>query len=448
VTDRGGEKTLRIGIAGLGTVGGGLLKLLQGPDPVGGGRIEVVAVSARNRSRKRDVDISAYKWVDDPGEIAADPSVDVFVELIGGSDGPAKHAVEIALKRGASVVTANKALVAEHGAELAKLTEEHGGALLFEAAVGGGVPVVKAIRESFAGARIQAVSGILNGTCNYILTEMEALLERGRQAPADAFAAVLAEAQRAGYAEADPTMDVSGVDSAHKIAILAGIAFGFAPDFKSVSVSGVTEVTLLDIRLAGKLGYRIKLLAKAEREGDAVRCHVHPALLAFDHPLAAIGGALNAVVIDAEPMGRLMFSGRGAGAGPTAAAVAADLLDLLNGARRPMFGRPLAALRPLSAAKPAERGRYYLRLLVKDRPGVIAAVADRLAKAGVSIESFLQDAQHDTPEVPIVLTTQICPREALDAAVAEIASLDVSAAAPFLIPIEDGGARRPWSPPT
>jgi homoserine dehydrogenase len=432
------DKQLRLGIAGLGTVGVGLLKLLSGPEPIGEGRLKIVAVSARNRSRKRSVDISAYPWVDDPSAIAANPDVDVFVELMGGSDGPAKHAVEIALKRGASVVTANKALVAEHGAELAALCEAHGGALLFEAAVGGGVPVVKAVRESFAGAKVQAVAGILNGTCNYLLTEME---KTGRP-----FADVLADAQRLGYAEADPHMDVSGTDAAHKIAILAGIAFGFAPDFKNVGIEGVTEVSLLDIRLAGKLGYRIKLLAKAEREGDTVRTHVHPALLAFDHPLARVDGSLNAVVIDAEPMGRLTFTGRGAGEGPTAAAVAADLLDLLAGQTRPMFGRPLAKLRTLGAGPRAEKGRYYLRLLVKDRPGVIAAVADRLAKHAVSIESFLQDADHDTSDVPIVLTTQVCPRSALDAAVAEIASLDVTAAPPFVIPVEDGGARRPWSP--
>jgi homoserine dehydrogenase len=433
------EKPLRIAIAGLGTVGIGLVKLLSGADPVGGGRLKIVAVSARNRTRKREVDIAAYPWFDDPSEIAADPDVDVFVELMGGSDGPAKHAVEIALKRGAKVVTANKALVAAHGRELAELTEEHGGALLFEAAVGGGVPIVKAVRESFAGARVQAVSGILNGTCNYLLTEMES---SGRP-----FADVLADAQRLGFAEADPQMDISGTDAGHKIAILAAIAFGFAPDFKDVAITGVEDVTLLDIRLAGKLGYRIKLLAKAEREGDAVRCHVHPALVAFDHPLAQIAGSLNAVVIDAEPMGRLTFTGRGAGQGPTAAAVAADLVDILEGHERAMFGRPLSALKKLASVGAAESGRYYLRVLVKDRPGVIAAIAERLAQHAVSIESFLQDAQHDTAEVPIVLTTQICPRSALDAAVAEIASLQAVAVAPYVIPVEDGGARRPWSPP-
>lgn len=437
----GDKKTLRVGIAGLGTVGVGLIKLLTGPDPVGGGRLKIVAVSARNRTRKRDVSIADFAWVDDPSQIAANPDVDVFVELMGGSDGPAKHAVELALKRGAMVVTANKALVAEHGAELAALTEQHGGAVLFEAAVGGGVPVVKAVRESFAGARVNAVSGILNGTCNYLLTEMES---SGR-----AFGDVLADAQRLGYAEADPFMDVSGTDAAHKIAILASIAFGFAPEFSKVEIAGVENVTLLDIRLAGKLGYRIKLLAKSERtKDDAVRTHVHPALVAFDHPLAAVGGSLNAVVIDAEPMGRLTFTGRGAGEGPTAAAVAADLLDVLDGHARPMFGKPLAGLRKLKTASASDQsGRYYVRLLVKDRPGVIAAVAERLAQHAVSIESFLQDAQHDTPDVPIVLTTQVCPRSALDAAVGEIASLDVAAAAPFVIPIEDGGARRPWSPP-
>lgn len=433
------DTTLRIGIAGLGTVGGGLLQLLAGETPVGGGRLRIVGVSARNRGRKRETDIGALEWFDDPVALAASPNVDVFVELIGGSDGPAKVAVETALKRGAHVVTANKALLAVHGEALARLAEEHHAHLAFEAAVAGGIPVIKALRDGLAGGnRVNAVSGILNGTCNYLLTEMES---SGRS-----FADVLADAQRLGYAEADPTTDVGGFDAGHKIALLSAVAFGAAPDFARVEIEGIDQVTLLDIRMAGKLGYRIKLLAKAERVENTVRAHVHPALVAFDHPLAAVGGALNAVVIDAEPVGRLTFVGRGAGAGPTASAVAADLLDILANAARPPFGRPVDSLAHYPPAARAEEGRFFVRILVHDKPGTIAAVADQLAKAGVSIESFLQDPAQGGADVPIVLTTQRCPRAALDAALRHIGALDVVAAPPRMMPIEETrSGLRAWS---
>ncbi|MGE0046179.1 MAG: homoserine dehydrogenase [Hyphomonadaceae bacterium] len=429
---------LRIGLAGLGTVGGGLVKLLEGNAPkVGGGRLKVVSVSARNRTRKRDVDISAYAWADDPVEMAADPNIDVLVELIGGSDGPAKKAVEVALARGAHVVTANKALIAMHGAELAALSEAHGGKLLFEAAVGGGVPIVKALRESLTGNEVRAVSGILNGTCNYLLTEMETT---GRP-----YADVLADAQRLGYAEADPTTDVGGFDAAHKITILAAIAFGSKPDFEHCAIEGVDNVTLDDIRLAGKLGYRIKLIAKAERIEGATALHVRPTLLAFDHPLASVGGALNAAVVDADPVGRLTFVGKGAGSGPTASAVAADLMDLVNGRAGPAFGKPLKDLAPAARATPEEHGRFYLRMLVEDKPGVIAQVSDRLGRERISIESFLQMPSRDVPAVPIVLTTQPCARRALEAAATQIQSLEAVTEPPRIMPIEETDAPRLWT---
>jgi homoserine dehydrogenase len=431
-------KKLRVGVAGIGTVGGGLIKLFANEGSRLTEKLELTAISARNRTRKRDIDIARYQWFDDPVELAANPDVDVFVELIGGSDGPAKRAVEVALERGAHVVTANKALLAVHGEALAALSEKRGGKLMFEAAVGGGVPVVKALRESLAGCTVRAVSGILNGTCNYLLTEMEA---SGRS-----FEDVLADAQRLGYAEADPTMDVGGFDAAHKIAILAAIAFGAKPDFDHVRIEGVSVVTLHDIRLAGKLGYRVKLIAKAERIGDAVSMHVRPALLAFDHPLAHVGGALNAVVADADPVGQLTFIGRGAGEGPTASAVAADLIDLVEGRGGPAFGRPLSALASAARAAPAERGRFYMRLLVQDRPGVVAGVSDRLGRENVSIESFLQMPSYEAPIVPIVLTTQSCTRTALDAAAAAIETLDAVTEPPLVMPIEESGGRsRFWS---
>jgi homoserine dehydrogenase len=429
-------KKLRVGVAGLGIVGGGLLKMFADRGGRLNEKLELKAVSARNRTRQRGADISAYQWFDDPVELAANADIDVLVELIGGSDGPAKRAVETALSRGAHVVTANKALIAVHGAELAAISERTGGKLLFEAAVGGGVPMVKALKESLAGCRASAIAGILNGTCNYILTEMEAT---GRS-----FADVLADAQRLGYAEADPVMDVGGFDAAHKLTILSAIAFGARPDFDHVRVEGIEAVTLTDIRLAGKLGYRIKLIAKGALLDASVAMHVGPALLPFEHPLANVGGSLNALVADAEPVGQLTFIGRGAGEGPTAASVAADLLDLAEGRAGYAFGRPLTQLTSAARALPVERGRFYIRLLAHDRPGAVAAISDRLAHENISIESFLQMPVSEGPAVPIVLTTQACARTAIDAAIAAIESLDVVAEPARVMPIEEAGGKRPW----
>jgi len=419
---------LRVGVAGLGTVGAGLVKLFADPRSRLNEKLELVAVSARDRGRARGVDVSGYRWFDDAVEMAASPDVDVVVELIGGADGAAKAMVEAALKRGANVVTANKALVATHGVALIQMAEASGAKLLFEAAVGGGVPMVKALKESVAGCRADAVTGILNGTCNYILTEMET---SGRS-----FGDVLREAQQMGYAEADPTTDVGGFDAAHKLAILCAIAFGARPDLEHVRIEGIERVTLTDIRLAGKLGFRIKLIAKGASTEGGVEMHVRPALLAFDHPLANIGGSLNALVVDAEPVGQLTFIGRGAGEGPTASSVASDLMDIAEDRAGAAFGKPLALLADAPRAAPAERGRYYLRFLVGDRPGVVAAISERLAHEDISIESFLQMPVHDGPAVPIVLTTQTCARAAVERAVKAIEALEVVTQPPYVMPVE------------
>jgi homoserine dehydrogenase len=419
---------LRVGIAGLGTVGRGVAKLFADGASRLNEKLDLVAISARNRSQDRGVNLEALRWFDDPVALASDPSIDVFVELIGGAEGVAKAAVEAALARGAHVVTANKALVAVHGSHLATLAERNNAKLLFEAAVGGGVPMVKALKESVAGSRASSVAGILNGTCNYILTEMET---SGRS-----FEAVLAEAQRMGYAEADPTTDVGGFDAAHKLTILSAIAFGARPDYEHVRIEGIERVSLTDIRLAAKLGYRIKLIAKGALTDGAVEMHVRPACLVYDHPLANVGGSLNALVVDAEPSGQLTFIGRGAGEGPTAASVASDLIDLAEGRAGFAFGKALSQLADAPRATPAERGRYYLRLLVKDRPGVVAAISDRLAHEDISIESFLQMPGHEDPAVPIVLTTQTCARAKMEVAVRAIEALDVTAEAPFVMPVE------------
>jgi len=412
------RRTWRIGVAGLGTVGAGLLSFLSAqPDfAPAGGRAVVSGVSARSRSRPRAFDISGLPWFDDPATLAVSPDVDVFVELIGGSDGPAKAAVEAALSAGKPVVTANKALIAEHGAELAALAEAKGAPLLFEAAVMGGTPAVKMLREALVGDEVKSVAGILNGTCNFILTEMEAT---GRD-----FSEVLAEAQRLGYAEADPTMDVGGFDAAHKISILAALAFGCAPNYAAAEIEGIEQVGLLDIQLAKDLGYRIKLVASADRSEDGVLVRVHPSLAPLSHPLAQAGGALNALFIEGTRIGRIFLQGPGAGSGPTAAAVAADIADVMTGAKRPVFQAPAGSLTPFTPVDPARSlGRAYLRFLVKDEPGVIAAVSETLAEAGVSIESFLQKPVESASGVPIVLTTHAVAEAVLTAAIDRIAEL-------------------------
>jgi homoserine dehydrogenase len=421
---------LRIGVAGLGTVGAGLIRLVQSrPDLApAGGPVVVAGVSARRREATRDADISAYRWFDDPVDLAADDGVDIFVELIGGAEGPAKAAVETALMRGKPVVTANKALIAHHGAALAMLAEAHRAPLLFEAAVMGGTPAVKMLREALVGDDVESVAGILNGTCNFILTQMES---SGR-----GFAEVLAEAQRLGYAEADPTMDIGGADAAHKITILAALAFDSAPDFDSVAYRGVDTIDLLDIRLAKDLGYRIKLLAMASRDGGGVSVRVHPALLPLDHPLARADGALNALFIHGRRVGRLFIQGAGAGAAPTAAAVAADIADIAAGGQRPVFQKPATALRRRARAMDEARlDRVYIRLVVRDEAGVIAAVSEVLAEAGVSIDSLLQKHVDDGPGVPIVLTTHPARASALAAVMSRIATLPWLIAEPRIMPI-------------
>jgi homoserine dehydrogenase len=423
-------KTWRVGVAGLGTVGAGLLTFLSERPAFApaGGEAVITGVSARSRSRPRPFDISNLPWFDDPVALATSDEVDLFVELIGGSDGPAKAAVEAALRAGKPVVTANKALIAEHGAELAALAESKGAPLLFEAAVMGGTPAVKMLREAMVGDDIKSVAGILNGTCNYILTEMEAT---GRS-----FAEVLAEAQRLGYAEADPTMDVGGFDAAHKISILAALAFGCAPNFAAAEIEGIDQIDLLDIRLARDLGYRIKLVASADRSPDGVLVRVHPSLAPLNHPLSQAGGALNALFIEGTRIGRIFLQGPGAGSGPTAAAVAADIADVMTGAVRPVFQGPARSLSPFTPVDPAKSvGRAYLRFLVRDEPGVIAAVSETLAEAGVSIESFLQKPVENADGVPIVLTTHAVAESVLKAAIDRIAGLPAVIDRPRLLRI-------------
>jgi homoserine dehydrogenase len=420
---------LRIGIAGLGTVGCGLIGFVTGKGPLSRA-VEIVGVSARTRNRERDADISPYTWFDDPVALASSPEVDVFVELMGGSEGSAKNAVEAALKAGKHVVTANKALLAEHGASLAALAAANNAEIRYEAAVAGGIPIIKALREGLAANTITAVSGILNGTCNYILTEMDST---GRT-----FADILVDAQRIGYAEADPTLDVSGADAGHKLAILSAIAFGGNPDFAALKLEGIQAIEPLDLESAKFLGRRVKLLAKASRVGNEIVASVRPTLLAAEHPLARVNGGLNAVVVDADPVGRLSMIGAGAGAGPTASAVAGDLLDLSHGDQRPVFSGPGDATGVAGGGQgEAEALKFYVRLRVADKAGTIARITDTLAKHMVSIESFLQKPPEDALRVPIVLTTQATLETTLREALGELSRLDVVVEAPILMPLED-----------
>ena len=425
------QKTLRLGVAGLGTVGAGLLKLIARQDELRiPGKLVVSAVSARSKSRERGVDISKFRWVDDPVELALADDVDVVVELIGGSDGPAKRTVEAALKAGKPVVSANKALIAEHGVEIAQLAETNNAHLLFEAAVGGAIPIVRALRNSLSGTVVSRVSGILNGTCNYILSEM---LRTGAT-----YEAVLSEAQRLGYAESDPYLDVSGMDAAHKVLILASIAFGARPDFSQVSVEGVSEIDAMDITLANKFDYRIKLVAEAFRSNGGVKCRVAPVLVQKDHPLAQINGPLNAVVVEGEPVGRLTFTGPGAGAGPTAAAVMGDLARLFEGPATPPLGKPSAELAAIITAtkSEADQGSFFIGASLADRPGVFAALTEQLAEAGVSIDKLIQDSAGDTGAAPVAIMTHPCARSAVEGALAKVAALKITADAPRLMRIE------------
>jgi len=401
---------LRIALAGLGTVGAGVIRLIDANGELiarrAGRPIEVVAVSARDRAKDRGVDITRFDWVDDTAALAHHPRADVVVELVGGSDGPALALARASLAGGKSFVTANKAMIAHHGLELANAAETAGLALKFEAAVAGGVPVIKGLREGAAANEIARVYGILNGTCNFILSKMEA---EGRD-----FADILAEAQRLGYAEADPSFDIDGVDAAHKLSILASLAFGTQPAFDQVAITGVRHVLAADIAEAASLGYRIRLLGLSEANGHGLFQRVHPHLVPLSHPLAHVTGSTNAVVAEGNFVGRLLFQGAGAGDGPTASAVVADLIDIARGEFGPPYAMPAAALAQPGAADTGERiGRAYVRFTVADKVGVLAEIAAAMRDAGVSIESLMQRGASADGSVLVAIVTHEGPERAV-----------------------------------
>jgi homoserine dehydrogenase len=424
---------LKIAVAGLGTVGAGTLKLLRAnADAITakcGRAIVISAVSARDRKKDRGVDLSSVTWFDDPVAMATQAEADVIVELIGGAEGQARSVVEAALAKKRHVVTANKALLAHHGVALATSAEKLGVTLAFEAAVAGGIPIIKALREGFAGNEIQRIYGILNGTCNYILTTMRAT---GRD-----FADVLSEAQKLGYAEADPAFDIDGVDAAHKLAILASVAFGTEVDFKSVHIEGIRRISALDITYAEQLGFRLKLIGLAMRANGGIAQRVYPCLIAPDSPLAAVEGVFNAVVTEGDFMGRSVLEGRGAGAGPTASAVVADLVDIASSRHVPTFGVPVAALKKLPSIPVAERvGAYYVRLVVVDRPGVFADVAAAFRDESVSMESVLQRGRDDKANVNVVIVTHETKEAALVRALKKLEANAAVVEPPHMIRIE------------
>jgi homoserine dehydrogenase len=424
---------LRVGVAGLGTVGAGVLRLLAQNAGIvaarAGREIIVTAVSARDQSRDRGVSLAGMAFHADPAALAADPEIDVIVELIGGSDGPAKILAEAAIAAGKPLVTANKALLAIHGGELAAAAEAAGVTLGFEAAVAGGIPIIKAVREGLAGNRIARVAGILNGTCNYILTVM-------REEKRD-FADVLADAQALGYAEADPSFDIDGIDAAHKLTILAALAFGRPVDFGAVYIEGIRRITALDIAFAEELGYRIKLLGIAKATAGGVQIRVHPAMLPKGAALAAVDGVYNAVLAEGDFVGTILLQGRGAGAGPTASAVVADLIDIARGTSIPVFGARVGALEDRPAMPPQKHiGEFYLRLMVLDQPGVLAEITAILRDCNVSLASMLQHGRAPGESVPIVLVTHETNEAAIRQAIARIGKLASVLEEPALIRIE------------
>ncbi len=429
------SRPLSVAVAGLGTVGAGVLKVLRDNADLVSARagrpIAVTAVSARDRSKDRGVPVAGLRWYDDPVALASDPSVDVVIEAIGGSEGSARALADATIAAGKHLVTANKALLAVHGAELAAAAEAKGVSLAFEAAVAGGIPAIKAVREGLAANRISRVAGILNGTCNYILTQMR---EHGRE-----FADVLADAQKLGYAEADPSFDVDGIDAAHKLAILAALAFGRPVAFDSVYVEGIRRISAVDIGFATELGYRIKLLGLARQTEQGIETRVHPCMVPQSAPIARVDGVFNAVVAEGNFVGRVMLEGRGAGEGPTASAVVADLIDIARGRFTPVWGASGSALSHApSVPMSAHVGAYYLRLMVVDRPGVIADVTAVLRDEGISLESMLQRGRSPGEAVPVVLVTHETRESAMSKALAKIAALNTVMEDPALIRIEAG----------
>ncbi len=423
---------LRLGIAGLGTVGTGVIKIVRRHRDMlearAGREIVISAVSARSKGKDRGVPISGYDWVDDPVALARRDDVDVFVELMGGTDGPAKAASEAAIAAGKDVVTANKAMLAVHGHELALAAEKQNRVIRFEAAVAGGIPVVKALTEGLTGNDMTRVMGVMNGTCNYILTRMES--------SGLSYAEVFEEANKLGYLEADPTLDVGGIDAGHKLALLAAIAFGTRVSFDAMELEGIEQVTIEDIRQAADMGYRIKLLGVAQKTGRGLEQRMSPCLVPSGSPLGQLENATNMAVLEGDAVGQIVLRGAGAGEGPTASAVMADIVDIARGIRVPTFGRPADQLDEPVAAHSATPAPYYLRMALEDKPGALAKVATILGASGISINRMRQYSHQETT-APVLIVTHKTQREAMEHALDAFERTDVVAGRPVALRIEN-----------
>ena len=423
---------LRLGIAGLGTVGIGVVKIVQRHADLLAARtgrpIAITAICARDRNKNRDADLSGYAWEENAVSLAQRPDVDVFVELMGGHEGAARASLDAAIASGKDVVTANKALLAHHGQALALAAENAGRVIRFEAAVAGGIPVIKVLTEGLAGNRLRRVMGVMNGTCNYILTRMESA-----GLPYDQ---VFEEARQLGYLEADPNLDVGGIDAGHKLALLAAIAFGTKVSFDDVELEGIGRITIDDIRRAGDMGYKIKLLGVAQMTGRGLEQRMTPCLVPANSPFGALQGGTNMVVLEGDSVGQIVLRGPGAGEGPTASAVMSDVIEIARGTRLSTFGQPAASLASPIAAKANAPAPYYLRLELLDKPGALAKVAMVLGDEGISIDRMRQYG-HENTSAPVLIVTHKTTRDAIAHAISRLPSTSVVAGEPVAIRIEE-----------
>ncbi len=423
---------LRLGLAGLGTVGIGVVGIVQRHADLiaarAGRDVVITAVSARDATKNRDADLSGYAWEADPVLLAVRPDVDVFIEVMGGSEGPAKDATLAAIAAGKDVVTANKALLAHHGQSLALAAEAKGQVIRFEAAVAGGIPVIKALTEGLAGNAMRRVMGVMNGTCNYILTRMETA-----GLPYDT---VFEEARQLGYLEADPNLDVGGIDAGHKLSLLAAIAFGTQVSFDAVELEGIGAISIDDIRLAADMGFKIKLLGVAQMTGRGLEQRMTPCLVPADSPLGQLQGGTNMVVLEGDAVGQIVMRGAGAGAGPTASAVMGDVIDIARGTRISTFGRPAASLTLPIAAAAATPAPYYMRMTLLDKPGALAKIATALGEAGISIDRMRQYGHADA-HAPVLIVTHKATRDDVAHAMGRFAATGVLVGEPVAIRIEE-----------
>ena len=426
------KSKLNVAIIGLGTVGSGVIKLLKRQKSNiknrTGIELELVAISAKNRRKKRSVDISPYRWIASPISIAKDPDVDVIVELIGDMDNTARKVIKEAINNGKHVVTANKSLLAKEGSIFEELARKKNVFLRYEAAVAGGIPIIKVLQDSLIVNKISKLYGVINGTCNFILTKMEA---EGRE-----YTDVFSEANQLGYVESDPRLDIGGIDSAHKLALLSCLAFGTTLDFKGVKTEGIDHISIEDIEEAHLIGYKIKLLATAEYQKKLLRQEVSPKLIRKESPIAQVNGSTNIIAIEGEEIGTTIFSGPGAGMGPTASSVVSDLVAIASRKSKSTFlngDKNNSSNRDKTLTK---KSSFYLRFVLKDKPGVIARLSGKLGSCGISINQMKQKPL-PKQKATLIMTTHKTVRKSLEKALNDIKRLKICEQRPVSIEIEE-----------